>query len=225
MAISFHVIILVIRKYISESKHETDIWGIEARAHIKSQRMVVWVVILKSLNENVVKNYNSFSPLLDHVECFKWNNFGHKDHDCRRSTLRFINQRRVEAIMRNRNQRTKVQRRKQENKEECELPLYVQNHKILWYVDSVCSHHMTWDKSKFLSLKKVSGSDVTLGDNTSTKIIRKWIVSLDYEEDKAKDILFVEGLKHNTIIQMVDKWNEVKFHSKSCKIRKEGSKY
>lgn len=56
----------------------------------------------RSFNENVVENYNSFSSLLDHVKCFKCNNFGHKPRDCRRNKLRPPNQSRQEYIVRNR---------------------------------------------------------------------------------------------------------------------------
>lgn len=79
--------------------------------------MVMWEKI-SSFNGNSIKNYNSFSPLLNHVECFKCNNIGNKACDCRSNTLTPPNQIREECIIRNRNQIIKVWRRKQENQEE-----------------------------------------------------------------------------------------------------------
>lgn len=67
---------------------------------------------MRIFNENAIKIYNPFCPLLDHVECFLFNNFGHKAYDFRASILRPPNQSREEDIIRYRNQRIKVWRRK-----------------------------------------------------------------------------------------------------------------
>ena len=58
----------------------------------------------------------------------------------------------------------------------------------------------------FISLKKEKGGNFTFGDNVSTKIIGKAIVSLDNKKVGAKYVLLVEGLKHNllNVSQMCD---------------------
>ena len=51
---------------------------------------------------------------------------------------------------------------------------------------------MTWNKDKFLNLKKQKGK-VTFGDNASGNILGKGTVSLG--KDKAKNVMLVEKLK------------------------------
>ena len=36
----------------------------------------------RGLGKNAIKNNNSFSPFLYHVECYKCGNFGQKEADC-----------------------------------------------------------------------------------------------------------------------------------------------
>lgn len=54
---------------------------------------------------------------------------------------------------------------------------------------------MTGDKRQFLSLKEFKGGSVTLGDNTSYRIVGKRIVTLNNEKVKAQYVLFVKGSK------------------------------
>ena len=96
---------------------------------------------LRSFNYNSIKNYNSFPPLLDHVECFKWNNSEHKDHDFRINTLRLPHQRWEEDIFRDRHKRKRVWIRKKEEQVECGLALCEQNKDSQLYIDSGCSIH------------------------------------------------------------------------------------
>jgi hypothetical protein len=49
------------------------------------------------------------------------------------------------------------------------------------------------------SLKKEKGSNVTFGDNVSTKIVGKGTTNLGNEKDKARNVLLVEDLKHNLL--------------------------
>lgn len=98
----------------------------------------------------------------------------------------------------------------------------VQDEESQWYIDNGCSNHKVGDKRKTLSLKEVKGGSVTLGDNASTIIMGKGIVSLVNEKAKIEDVLFIEGLKHNilSLIQLFDKGHEFTFNSKGCEIIK-----
>jgi hypothetical protein len=53
-----------------------------------------------------------------------------------------------------------------------------------WYIDSGCSKHMRVDRNKFLTLNKEKRDSVTFGDNTSTRIVGKGIVSLNNGKNK-----------------------------------------
>lgn len=87
----------------------------------------------------------------------------------------------------------------EKKKEECKLVMYVENKEIQWYIDSGCSKHMIGDQSKFTSLNKEKRGNVTFGNDVPSKVIRKCIVSLRNERTKAKNVSFVEGLKHNLL--------------------------
>jgi hypothetical protein len=58
---------------------------------------------------------------------------------------------------------------------------------------------MTRDKDKFLTLTKKDKGKVTFGDNISTKILGKGIVSLGNKKNKEKNVLLVENLKPNLL--------------------------
>jgi hypothetical protein len=121
-----------------------------------------------------------------------------------------------------------VWKRKEEEpkKEECELAMYAQDNGSKWYIYSGCSKQMTWDQNKFLTLKEEKGGNVTFGDNTSTRIVGKHIISIDDGKTKTQNVLYVEGLKQNllSVGQMCDQGYNLTFHSKQCEIRKVGSK-
>ena len=75
----------------------------------------------------------------------------------------------------------------------------VHNEENKCYVDSGCSKDMTWDKCKFMSLReKDRRNNITFGNNVAMRIKGKRIVSLD-EKNKARNVLYVEGLKNNFI--------------------------
>jgi len=56
---------------------------------------------------------------------------------------------------------------------------------------------MLGDKIKFSSWKPVDKGNVTFGNNALDKIMGKGVVSLANDKGKSKDVLFVDGLKHN----------------------------
>ena len=62
-----------------------------------------------------------------------------------------------------------------------------------------CSKHMTGDQDKFLSMKRKEKGSVTFGDNVSTKILGKGIVSLGNNKAKSENVLLVENLKPNIL--------------------------
>jgi len=68
-----------------------------------------------------------------------------------------------------------------------------------WVIDSGCSHHMTGDKSKFISMERYEGGIVKFGDNSIGRICGRGSISLD-GKNNTNDVLYVEGLKHNLLI-------------------------
>jgi len=95
----------------------------------------------------------------------------------------------------------------------------------MWYLDSGCSRHMIGDKSNIKNLKRKDQGFVTYGDNNKGKIIGTGhIVGGDTLE--IKDVLLVEGLKHNllNINQLCDKGLKVIFVSDYYTIHQKNSK-
>ena len=77
------------------------------------------------------------------------------------------------------------------SKAECLIALRTQDKGDIWYVDSGCSKHMTWDKDKFSNLRKQKGK-VTFGDNALGNIIGKGTMNVG--KRKAKNVLLVENM-------------------------------
>lgn len=86
-----------------------------------------------------------------------------------------------------------------ENEAKCKLVLYAQNGGSQWYFYSGCYKDVSGDKCKFLSLKPFNKGNVTVGNKAPGKIIGKGIVKLKSGRGKAKDVLFVDGMKHNLL--------------------------
>ena len=129
-------------------------------------------------------NYNSFAPLQEmNLECFKCNNHGHKENNCRLMEM---------SEKPKFNKEKKNLWKEKASKEECLISLKAQDEEDLWYVDSGCSKHMIGNKDKFLNLKKQKGK-VTFGDNASGNILGKG--TMNFRKDKAKNVLLVENLK------------------------------
>lgn len=84
---------------------------------------------------------------------------------------------------------------------------------------------MTRDKSKFLSLTLKEGGFVKYGDNNKGKI--SGVGDIGNESTAViKNVLYVEGLKHNllSISQLCDKGFQVSFSSQSCIIEHKDDK-
>ncbi|XP_073220860.1 uncharacterized protein [Cicer arietinum] len=89
---------------------------------------------------------------------------------------------------------------------ESESEVCLTSNRHSWYLDSGCSMHMTGDKSKFLSLTLKEGGFVKYGDNNKGKI--SGVGDIGNESTAViKNVLYVEGLKHNllSISQLCDK--------------------
>ena len=88
-----------------------------------------------------------------------------------------------------------------------------------WIIGSGCSHHMTGDKSKFITLTSYDGNSVRFGNDapclingkSSTKLIDK--ISCD-------NAYYVEGLNYNLLsVSQLNKLGcKVEFEKKSAKI-------
>jgi len=79
---------------------------------------------------------------------------------------------------------------------------------------------MTGDASKFTNLKMKQEGFMTYGDNNKGKILGRGDVG-SHDLIIIKDVMLVEGLKHNllSISQLCDKDYEVKFKSYLCLIQ------
>jgi len=91
--------------------------------------------------------------------------------------------------------------------------------KDLWYLDSGFSRYMTGDKTKFAKLELKEEGFVTYGDNNKGKILRNGVIGKG-SSFNIKNVLLVEGLKHNlvSISQLCDKGFKVMFEPNSCLI-------
>jgi len=91
--------------------------------------------------------------------------------------------------------------------------------KLLWYLDSGCSKHMTGDAFHLTNLKLKLAGYVTYGDNNRGRILRVGDIGGD---DKViiKDVLLVVGLKHNllNISQLCAKGYKITFEPNLCLI-------
>jgi hypothetical protein len=85
-------------------------------------------------------------------------------------------------------------------------------------LDSGCSRHMTWDKSKFKTLRPFEGGDVTFGGNQKGKIVG--VGSIGTGNWTLENVYFVIGLKHNliSISQLCDAGYDVKFDNMNCHV-------
>jgi hypothetical protein len=84
---------------------------------------------------------------------------------------------------------------------------------------------MTGDRDMFLTLRKKIDGSVSFGNDDSTKIIGKGIVTIGNKNTKAENVILVEYMKHIllSVIQMCDQGHKVTFDPQKCEIRKEGS--
>ena len=93
----------------------------------------------------------------------------------------------------------------------------------LWHLDSGFSKHMTYDLSKFITLKDNKGK-VTFGDSLSSKIIGKGKTIFN-SKIKAEFFFLVENLKHNllSVIQKCDQGHICIFDSEKFEIKNKKS--
>ncbi|KAL0906404.1 hypothetical protein M5K25_024896 [Dendrobium thyrsiflorum] len=87
----------------------------------------------------------------------------------------------------------------------------------MWYLDSGCSRHMIGDANQFISLEARAGGKVTLGDNTTRKVVGAGIIG-NSKNLLIENVLLVDGLKYNllSISQLCDKGYTINFLSASC---------
>lgn len=88
-----------------------------------------------------------------------------------------------------------------------------------WIIDSGCSHHMTSDQSKFLSLKEFDGRVVRFGNDSPCMVKGKGTISLN-GKSSADDVYWVDGLKHNilSVAQLNGKGYPLEFKNGMYKI-------
>lgn len=67
-----------------------------------------------------------------------------------------------------------------------------------WIIDNGCSHHMTSDRSKFLSLEEYDGGVVRFGNDAPFMVKGRGSISLN-RKSSADNVYWVEGLKHNLL--------------------------
>ena len=157
------------------------------------------------------RTYNNFSALESEIECSICNNFGHEDSECKRRFRQTKEQ----------SSSTRTWRIKEPQPERCGIDFYAEGQENQWYIGSGCSKHMTSDKEKlepYSVLEK--GKKVSFGNDTPVVIKGKGTAQLK-EKVKARNVLYVDGLKHNllSISQMCDQGTEVIFRSNGCTVR------
>nr|XP_016514693.1 PREDICTED: uncharacterized protein LOC107831444 [Nicotiana tabacum] len=94
-----------------------------------------------------------------------------------------------------------------------------------WYLDSVCSSHMTDDKNLLKEVTKINGGNVKFGDDTRGKIVDTGTVPISNNCDITK-VHLVDRLNYNllSIIQLCDLGYKVKFKKTRCVIENEAGK-
>jgi len=87
----------------------------------------------------------------------------------------------------------------------------------MWYLDSGCSKHMIGEASKLINLKWKPAGFVTYGDNNRGRILGAGDIG---RENKViiKDLLLVQGLKHNllSISQLCGRGYKITFEPEQC---------
>ena len=127
-------------------------------------------------------NKNLFTLLQKyHIECYKCNNHGHMERDCKLKTHT-----RNTVIIKPQNTKQKKYWKEKEELESFVIALCATERQKLWYLDSGCSKHMTSDSSKFITLKDNKGK-LTFGDSLSSKIIGKGIVVVNSKIKEKKN--------------------------------------
>eukprot|EP00253_Pinus_taeda_P030947 PITA_30947 len=114
----------------------------------------------------------------------------------------------------------KTWRMKERQPERCGIALYAEGQENQWYIDSGCSKHMTGDKEKLQSYSALEKEkNISFGNDTPTLIKVKYSIQLK-EKVKARNVMYVDGLKHNllSVSHMCDQGTEVIFRSNGCSV-------
>jgi hypothetical protein len=156
---------------------------------------------------------NQFDLLNNDLKFYNCHNFGHKAASFHMKN--FKGDPRIKPLARN------ASTWKKKYSEKCGLVISAQRQKNPCYIDSGCSKHMIGDKSNFMFVSEIKLGNVTFGNDALGKIKGKGMVSLSNGKGKDKDVLFVDGLKHNLlrVSQVYDRGCKVVFTSKYCKIQ------
>ncbi|XP_070035000.1 uncharacterized protein [Nicotiana tomentosiformis] len=72
------------------------------------------------------------------------------------------------------------------------------SHKGKWYLDSVCSSHMTCDKNLFKEVTKINRGSVKLGDDSRGKIVGTGTVPFNNKCD-ITEVYLLDGLNYNLL--------------------------
>ena len=86
-----------------------------------------------------------------------------------------------------------------------------------WIFDSGCSHHMTGDKSKFITLICYDGNSVRFGNDAPCLIKGKGYIKL-IDKISCDNAYYVEGLNYNllSVSQLNNLGCKVEFENKSA---------
>eukprot|EP00253_Pinus_taeda_P004698 PITA_04698 len=159
-------------------------------------------------------SYNNVSPLENEIECLICNNFGHEESEC-------INKFQQTPQKKQTPLNPKIWTKKESQTEICCIALYAKGQENQWYIDRGCSKHITGDKEKLHSYNALEKKkNVSFGNDNPAVINGKGSVFLK-EKVKARNVMYVDGLKHNmlSVSQMCDQGNEVVFRSNGCVVR------
>jgi len=118
-----------------------------------------------------IKPKNSFSSLNKLIQCYEFQNFGHRETNCR---LRIE---RHELEINQTNQQPKVWKEK-DNIKKYNVVLYAKDEGSHSHANSGCSRHMLGDITKFFSWKPIKKCNFTFQHNSSGKIHSKLIVKV-----------------------------------------------
>lgn len=85
---------------------------------------------------------------------------------------------------------------------------------------------MSKEKSNFISWKQVKKGNATFENNSAHKIVGKWIFILDNGRGKAKDVLFVYGMKQNLLnLSHICDWGyDLLFKAKNYQLKSLGTR-
>lgn len=227
---------LIDKKELEIKKLQEQICNLENQKQPKNEEEQ------KSHQTTTVTNKNQFFNRFFHGYCHYCHLFGHKVSSCRFTRNHTFGYKQKYGFLRNircfacsqyghtssqckvLKQPAKVWRPKLEQTMLVQTA-FISTKSSIWVLDSGCSHHMTGDKSKFLSFRNHPGGFVKFGDNTGLYITGIGNVLIN-NDTSINDVYYVEGLKYNllSVSQICDSGLQVEFSSYECYIKKESGK-